>query len=63
MWRRSFLIALVLAGWTGSAPGLQRVKLKYQKQEVEIAGRLLVEAQDGGLMVQTRRRRHLEHPA
>ena len=54
MWHRSLLIALFLAGWTGSSPGLEHVKLKYQKQEVEIAGRVLVEAQDGGLMVQTR---------
>ncbi len=51
---RIWIVIVLAAAWAGSAFGLEHVTLRYQKQEAEISGRLLVEAQDGGFLVQTR---------
>jgi len=41
-------------GWSGPALGLEHVTLRRDGQAVRVAGRLLVTAQDGGMLIQAR---------
>jgi hypothetical protein len=48
------LLGLLCVAWAGSAPALDHVALKRGGKAVTLAGRVLVTAEDGGLLVLTR---------
>jgi len=55
--RRNFVVVVLSAlflGWPGLAAAVEQVTLRREGKEIRIAGRLLLTAADGGLLVQTR---------
>ena len=51
---RSLVLTLLCLGWCGSAPGLDHVTLKREGKPIQVEGRVLVTAKDGGILVQAR---------
>jgi hypothetical protein len=46
-------VSSIVLAWAAAAPALERVTLRRDATEQQLAGRVLVEAQDGGLLLET----------
>ena len=52
--RGSALLIILCLGWTATALGLDHVTLRHDGQTIKVEGRVLVTAEDGGMLVQRR---------
>ncbi len=51
---RTLLCFTILLGWTAAVPAMDQVTFRHKGREMTESGRVLINAQDGGLLLQGR---------